>query len=388
MYTILTTGPGHASGNVGDYLITASAIELLKRETGVEEFQVFFRSEDLTSRIDAVNASKAVIMPGFGIREPLYPQTYGLVEDLSKLTVPLIPLGAGWKSFPGDAEDAEFLTYQPETVEFLQMLADQAGVFTTRDLYTSRVMERHKVSPVALVGDCAWYKPAFLGTPFRRVNTPRRIVFTTPHYAHYHEQAKRLGSLLRESFPDAELICAFHSRLGPWDRKLWNHLKTLGYQVRYMSHVVENLDFYSSCDLHVGYRLHGHVAFLRQRIPSVLVNEDGRSTAASATLGMGGFNASKRRLSPEAAARFRRFDRSRMGRLVRAVATRTPTRLGDAPQYADHVVSPADEQIPVKVIEYVLTQLETGFEAYDAIAALIDKTYEESMRPFLRSLPR
>jgi len=81
MYTILSTYPPHASGNVGDKLLEEQAQNLIRKETGVNEFNILHREHDLTSQIDKINESDAIILPAFAIREPIHPNTYALTEN-------------------------------------------------------------------------------------------------------------------------------------------------------------------------------------------------------------------------------------------------------------------------------------------------------------------
>ncbi len=60
----------------------------------------------------------------------------------------------------------------------------------------------------------------------------------------------------------------------------------LGYVEKDLSGAVENLAFYDNIDLHVGYRLHGHISFLRRRKPSFLIAEDSRSFGIINTPGL------------------------------------------------------------------------------------------------------
>ena len=46
---------------------------------------------------------------------------------------------------------------------------------------------------------------------------------------------------------------------------------------------------YEDYDLHVGHRLHGHIGFLRRRIPSVLIMEDARSRGFGSSIPVGCF---------------------------------------------------------------------------------------------------
>ena len=111
MYTILSTFPPHASGNVGDKLLEEQAKALIKKETDVSEFNIYFRGRDFSADVAKLNESDAVIMPAFAIREPIHPNTYALTEDLDDIEVPLIPLAANWSHYPGDEVSNETRRY-------------------------------------------------------------------------------------------------------------------------------------------------------------------------------------------------------------------------------------------------------------------------------------
>ena len=102
MYTLITTFPQHSTGNVGDYLITQSAKDLIIKIKGEQDFKVIWRLDDLSDSLGEINKTKAVLLPGFAIRKSTYPDIYKLVPDLEKIKVPIIPIGAGWKQYPGD----------------------------------------------------------------------------------------------------------------------------------------------------------------------------------------------------------------------------------------------------------------------------------------------
>jgi len=155
MYTILSTFPPHASGNVGDKLLEEQAQNLIERETGVTEFNVFFRGRDFSSHVDTLNESDAIILPAFAIREPLHPNTYALTEDLDSIETPIIPLASNWSHYPGDEIGNKSLAYKPETISFIERLDNQPALdrLTTRDIYTKNILERHGFNDVTLVGD-------------------------------------------------------------------------------------------------------------------------------------------------------------------------------------------------------------------------------------------
>ena len=303
MYTILSTYPPHDTGNVGDKLLQEQIQHLICKERGINDFQVVFRTRDFSANIEQLNESDAIILPAFAIREPIHPDTYALTEHLNEISTPIIPIASNWTHYPGDKIGNRTHGYSETTIKFIQKLTEQPELeyLTTRDIFTKNILERHGFSDVELVGDLGWYHDDYLGKEMRVPESIDHIVFTTPHNPHYISQAGEVMDMLIKEYPDAEFSCSFHSTLSDADKELRRMAENRGFDVVLASHDTSNLEFYDECDLHVGYRLHGHISFLRRRLPSVLIGEDGRGNGFNATLGVAGFQATKRRLPPRAA---------------------------------------------------------------------------------------
>lgn len=376
MYVILTTYPAHASGNVGDLLITHSAIQMLKALKPSCEVVCFFRGEQLTSRLGLINRARAIIMPGFAVRNELYPKTYQFTDQLGDIKVPIIPLGAGWKSFPGDEADLAAFVYPDETKDFLQFLSRQVSRFACRDDFTYKAFASHGIENCLLTGDCAWYDLPSLGRPMKQPDDVKRLVFTTPHDKLFKGQAKALASLLARRFPKAQRICVYHGVPLPHELEIGRRAKDYGFNSVYASHDVANIEFYKDCDLHIGYRLHAHLAFLRKRVPSILMCEDGRGLGAIASLGIGGVRAWQRASATGTVANYRRL----AGNLVsKALAS---------PRMAVWCRTVDCEAAPLDVLNALLTEsLDKKFVNLAPACEKIDRTYEVAMRPFLESIP-
>lgn len=385
MYTILSTFPSHSSGNVGDKLLEEQAKSLIEKETGVTDFNVYFRGRDFSGDKEKLNESNAVILPAFAIREPIHPDTYALTEDLNDIDVPLIPLASNWSNYPGDEICNKNLKYSSDTISFIKRLESQPELdcLTTRDAYTKNILERHGFKDVTLVGDLGWYHEDYLGEPMRIPNSIEKVVMTTPHNSHYLSQAEKLMDLLMSEFPDATLICSFHSSLSSSDRKLRSMAKERGFEIALSSHNTRNLEFYDSCDLHVGYRLHGHISFLRRRLPSVLIGEDGRGNGFNATLGIGGFQSTDRKLSHRSASVVELFSNSLPGKGIDSIFSGT----FGIPNIHKRLIAPADMTVPERIIQFLREEQANGFATYEAVPELFDATYENNMKPFLQSLP-
>lgn len=108
------------------------------------------------------------------------------------------------------------------------------------------------------------------------------------------------------------------------------------------------MDVYDDMDLHIGYRLHGHISFLRRRKPPVLLVEDARSYGLAHTPGtdVGCFEAL-------------------------SLATLE-----------------ADPAAPEKAMAFVDGQIRCGFQDYQRVFSFIDKTYAGFVKPYFDDLAR
>jgi hypothetical protein len=96
---------------------------------------------------------------------------------------------------------------------------------------------------------------------------------------------------LSSEFGDADLYCCFHRGIyrdehtdlvdSLYHRWLKYKAERLGFEIVNMAYSPEKLSLYDTIDLHIGYRVHGHIAFLTRRKPSYLIHEDGRGKGFS-----------------------------------------------------------------------------------------------------------
>ncbi len=389
-YTVLTTCPPYGSQNVGDELIEQRTKELVSREKGAVDFLTIFREKDLGPYLDQINASRAVLMPAFPIRDtPMYPGVYQLVDDLSQIRVPMIPIGANWNVYPGDEVSRRVVNYSDETREFLSYIAEQVDRISCREYYACDVLAKHGINNTVMTGDPAWFLLSAIGKPMHRPRRISRLVFSPPLSAYYLEQAKRVMEMLANLFPDSELFCAFHlfdpdtdprsdgksersAAMSPEvlekNRAIRDFAVKLGYQVKQMAGDVDNLDFYQSCDLHVGYEAHAHLNFFSRRILSVLIAEDARGIGFNYTLGVGGFTG---------------FERTQ----TRASTARKEITSGYCTSVEELALAPPKAGLHHKIEEFLSHELESGFRRYVGLAAYLDDVYKNRMKPFIQSLP-
>ena len=364
MYTMLTT---MVSGNVGDQLIVESAKKLIESIKNDKDFLEFSRDEDLTNHLEKINKTKAIIMPHFGIRDPdMYPNTYRLVNDLSKIKVPLIPIGIGWKGFPGDLETLQTLKYSKNTQKFLKYISNQVHTMMCREDFTCKILENHNITNTKMSGDCAWYDIKKIGMKMKCPEKIRKIVFTTPYQERYLEQAKSIIKMISEKFPEADKICSFHTgyKTIKTDKKILKYAKENQFQIKDVSSDIRKIDFYKDCDLHIGYRCHGHIFFLRNRIPSILINEDGRGVGFSYTFGIGGFNGFIRK-------------KKNIFKIIGKFSKH---------KFLNKQIE-ADVNLDKKISLFIDKQQKLCFSEYHKVSEIIDETFKNVMKPFIQSLP-
>ncbi len=141
----------------------------------------------------------------------------------------------------------------------------------------------------------------------------------------------------------------------------------LGYEVMDTSYGLENVSFYEECDLHVGYRVHGHIYFLAKRKPSFLIHEDGRGRGASEALGLPGIQGWERTLAGRVAAKVKEPHLSSiLG--ARALDVR------------------ARKAVAEELEGYIKDELESGFDRFISLPQTIRNHYQ-SMVQFLEAIP-
>ena len=169
----------------------------------------------------------------------------------------------------------------------------------------------------------------------------KSVVFTIQHHLHYLEQSITILKAIKLKFPNAKRYIAFHSVPGATAKTIALRAQQFGFEPLHQYGDVENLDRYDDIDLHIGYRLHGHITFLRKRKPSILMVEDARAFGFSRTEG---------------------------------------TAHGCIDAY-NLKIQDADDTAPARCMEFVDSQLKSGFKEYQNIFDFIDSTYESVICP-------
>lgn len=381
MITVYKSFPSESSQNVGDKLIGEAATNIIEQTTN-DEVIAYFDEQDLLDNVEDINESKALFIPAFGIRSSIWRPKLAEAINNGKIEVPIIPMGAAWSDFPGDYDQItsnKYPNYSTDVIDFYRTVVDSAPVASSRDYYTQRVLSQINIS-TEMVGDCAWYDLNNIGNKMYRPKNIDSLVVTDPHQSQYYSQMLKLMEKLKSNYTDAKRYFCVH---GVSESRNINNIilkaEKLGFEYKNMSNDVSNLDLYSNCDLHVGYRVHGHVGFLRQRRPSVLLCEDGRGLGFTETLGGGGFPAFNRQVSASAKLPQMVIQTFPNG-LIRYVRN----KYSSEPNSVIHPVFPPSDSVVERIIDFISQELSNGWQRYDQIPSVIDTTYKNRMQPFIR----
>ena len=183
------------------------------------------------------------------------------------------------------------------------------------------------------------------------------IVFTPPANKPYFKQAKSILAYIVKEFGNrpsrSEIIVSFHRGI---DDDFAHFAESHHCKVVDVSGNISHLQFYDSCDLHIGYRLHAHLYFLSLRKPSYVIAEDFRALESLNTLANFGFTGWRMA---------RDYSRSRRQ------------------QWEAYLSS----SLPRILIEQIVSDKYTHFSRFAGLGKVIDSFYRSSMKPFLEQLP-
>ncbi|MGP3778034.1 polysaccharide pyruvyl transferase family protein [Halanaerobium saccharolyticum] len=375
MYTVLTG----AKKNIGDFLITDRAKKLLREHKPEHELFQLPHWESLESNIDKVNQSDAIIiMGGPGFQPHFYPGVYKLMPDINDIKPPIIPMGLGWKGFPGDYLTLKNYKFTDQSLEVLKKIETETEYISCRDYMTKKALKRNGLNNVLMTGCPVWYDLKSIGKEMIKPDKVNKIVFTPAQKHIYRNQSIEVMKTLNNLFPEAIIYCSFHRGITSDDKFspkkdeennliIKREAEKLGINVVDTSFDLEKLNFYDDCDLHVGYRVHGHIYFLSKRKPSILLHEDGRGRGVSKSLNLYGIDAFERTYSGYLA------DKSSIPKLS-GLVNRT---LGKIKPNKD----------AVNILEnYLLEEIDNNFARFSGVNKVIDSHYKV-MKKFINSLP-
>ncbi|RCV89373.1 polysaccharide pyruvyl transferase family protein [Billgrantia montanilacus] len=339
MDILLTTYPRHKSKNVGDSLITDSAIKLVRYRVPSYDPDIYFR-EDSLEGIDKEEV-RTILIPGFSVNNDTYPSLFKMYSDITDISNKIYVTGCSFQNLVANVDTYKNYEYNKETKEILQLLANSSGTIPCRDQLIHEMLIRNNIR-ASYIGDLALYDDEKITEKFVPPESVKSVAFTIQHNTKFLSQSKKLLSLIKREFSDSDLYVVHHSKPNKIPKLIADYAVSLGFIEKDISGDSEHLKFYEDIDLHIGYRLHGHIHFLRNRKPSFLMAEDCRSFGISKTglLKTGIFEAMEND-----------------GISVRDVA-------------------------PYELMKSVRSNIKSQYHDYNKLFSYIDEVYYECVRPF------
>lgn len=341
---LITTYPAHKSQNVGDNMIAQSAIKLIKSRNPKFDPTIIFREKSLDGL--GKNRVRSLIAPGFSVSNDTYPGLFPLYTDLNRLKN-FFPIGCSYQNIIPSENSFYENPYNENTQEFLEMLANKFGPIPCRDDLIVNRLKKFNI-PAVYSGDMVLFDEDYIDTNFMPPSQIKTLVFTIQHHLHYLEQSIALLKEIKKYFPKTKLYIAMHSVPSASARTVSDRANQLGYETLKLYGDVANLERYNEIDLHIGYRLHGHITFLRKRKPSILMVEDARAFGLSRTKG---------------------------------------TAHGCIDAYNPEIAD-IDENAPKKAMEFIDEQVLSNFSDYNHIFDFIDATYKSFISPYFDKIAK
>lgn len=342
MNLLLTTYPAHKSRNVGDSLISKSAEALVRTHCGDVPITTVFREQPIDDHVS--QGVNAIIAPGFSVANATYPGTFALTRDLQTLP-PFYPVGCAIQHADFLNAGLEGFRYDQPTLDVLNLIVERSGAFPCRDQLIVDLLAKFDI-PGYYFGDLGLFDADQIGRPFVAPKRIGSLVFTIAHSPRYAAQSAEMLEQIARAFPKVRRYAAHHSVPNSSARAIADIALKHGFEIVELAGSAENLNFYDDIDVHIGYRLHGHISFLRRRKPSVLLAEDIRSFGFYSTEGT----------QPNCIPAFRLSDFA------------------------------ADPGSSATAMTSLLTGIEDGFSSLNSVFSFVDTTYKNVVSPYFSNL--
>lgn len=295
MRIALLTG---AFKNAGDYLITKRSEALLKYRYPNANIVRYPRNQNLNLYLSEINQCDVIVFAGGpGWVTHMYPNKFPLVENLDNIKPPMFVLGMGCKTRD---EKATNIIFSNESKKLIDRFIGDGFRLGCRDELTYQILNNSGITNVVMTGCPAWYDTDYVHqlefslTP--DLNHIERIIISDPGDILNLRMAANLVSYCRKKYNPTDLIFAFHRG---WThdeftsdldskKQIRLHEWLVDHNVRVidLSYSADGFKIYDQCNLHIGFRVHAHIYCLSHRIPSFLIEEDGRGFGVNETLGL------------------------------------------------------------------------------------------------------
>jgi len=302
MYVTLT-GPRN---NAGDFLIRQRALAILARVRPDRPVHNLNSWESIDeSRLDTINAAKALILCGGPAVRPRMVPPYDLPPDkLKRIKVPIVTMGLGWNHKDGTWNAVTRATPTPETRCLLARIRADGLANSVRDVEAAVFMGKEGVDNVMVTGCPTLFGEDALDTLPKTVRDATQVVVSAGvlsrcEGSEFEQQFHIIVEFVCRNFGVENVTVAFHHATDPAayaaaygsgvavaDQALHRWVVGKGIAWRDISGTAQSmLDLYGNCRLHIGFRVHAHLLCTSLQRPSILLAEDSRGFGAGRLLG-------------------------------------------------------------------------------------------------------
>jgi len=278
-YTIITTYPETGSKNIGDQLITNSLKKVLSENQQNAKIRTVFRADNWENVKDVINNSDHILFACLAIRANMLEIEYPFIINILQSNIPFSVIAAGTQISRQEL-NISFRNFPEKTIQALRVIDQKATFFSTRGVLTQYFCEQIGLTSTKMSGDIAF--SMYSNPDFKSGKKIKRIAISDPHNpAMYVNSVAVLYQGLKQTYPNASIEFFLHG-INPTIKELCekNNIK---YREIFLDKN-NGLDSYDNIDLHVGFRVHGHVTALSKGIYSYLLEQDGRGVEYGLTM--------------------------------------------------------------------------------------------------------
>ncbi len=303
-YYVILTG---SKNNAGDFLIKYRAkrlFDFIRPDRSLIEFDAWEKLDQ--ERLNIVNQSQALILLGGpALQRNMFPGVYPLTPELEDITVPIVTLGIGWKSYKARWRDTYNYPLSDGAIGLLEKVNSTSVYSSVRDFQTLNVLSFKGLNNFIMTGCPAYYDLGSIGCD---VSLPKKLNKVAFSLGVSFLESKSMEKLMKaqilaikKRYSSSEFEVVFHHSLNA-DLYLNTHgakrdhndkhnefaLWLQSNNIKYVdiSGSAENLiSYYGVVDLHIGYRVHAHIFMNSISKLSLLISEDGRAKGSCSVIG-------------------------------------------------------------------------------------------------------
>jgi len=262
--------------NAGDYIINRRTAELLKKYTPMKKCKAYKGWKKIHNVAHLNKHFDGICICGGPALYPYFhsPKIYPLVDDIRQIKIPIYVIGVGLGVYFNKINGYAFTRKSLNTLKYISKYAP----ISVRDEYAYTVLKRNNI-PVVFTGCPVLHymdeKPTYRKTVKKIAFTPLTNIQNVNRNILIKQNNMLIHEIMR-TFPDAKVTVVEHRGAETKVKGGHAHINISGNSLK--------IKVYKDYDMHIGFRLHGHLYFLSMHKPSYLITFDIRMKGMSASM--------------------------------------------------------------------------------------------------------